>query len=299
MSEKIYGWLFRLYPRAFQEEYGAASRQLFHDRWVAERGLVARCRLWWDVLGDLAVSIPREYRRPSSPKPVTGYRLSEEAVDAMRKYSLFPLYLALLGALTMGWLGDAPHLPLLIGYLLAAVPLTARHLLHRGHARRHLLSLELFLERDRIERKQPGYDLNLQRNEITRIFEAEGGLVVSGPDRKMIWIPRRLNGFEQVREHLAGWMSIETPEPPEHALRVKPRYAVSFLVPSFISALLVRSPGWSLMLGLLSGTGLLVMFRAALRRPTGVPRVKLPPVLIMLGLIAALIVKNILVFRQQ
>ena len=38
MSERIYGWLLRLYPRAFQEEYGAASRQLIRDRWNAERG---------------------------------------------------------------------------------------------------------------------------------------------------------------------------------------------------------------------------------------------------------------------
>jgi len=291
MSERVYRWLIRLYPRAFQEEYGAASRQLFRDRWNTERSFLARCRLWFDVLGDLAISIPREYRRPVSPKPVSGYRLSEAAVDAMPQHSLVPPFLALLTALIMGWLGDAPHVPLFIGYALLALPLTGGPLWHKRTARRHLLSLELFLEPDRIERKQAGCDLTLERSEIARIFEGAGGLIVSGPDRKMIWVPRRLNRYEQVREHLAAWMPIETPEPPEHALRVKPRYAVSFLVPSYVSAVLVRSPVWSVGLTLPAAIGLLVLSRAALRRPF-----KLPPVLIMFGPLAVLIVKNVLLF---
>jgi hypothetical protein len=108
MSEKIYDWLLRLYPRAFREEYGAAARQLFHDRWNAEHGFLARWLLWWDVLGDLAVSIPREYRRPPSRKPVLGYRLSEEAVDSMPKHSLPAIYLSLVAGFTIGMAGRRP-----------------------------------------------------------------------------------------------------------------------------------------------------------------------------------------------
>jgi hypothetical protein len=63
MSEKIYAWLLRLYPSRFREEYGEAALELFRDRASDERGFLARLRLWLDLVRDLAVSIPREYRR--------------------------------------------------------------------------------------------------------------------------------------------------------------------------------------------------------------------------------------------
>jgi hypothetical protein len=63
MSEKIYAWLLRLYPCRFREEYGEAALELFRDRARDERGFFARLRLWLDLVRDLAVSIPREYRR--------------------------------------------------------------------------------------------------------------------------------------------------------------------------------------------------------------------------------------------
>lgn len=62
MSEKIYAWLLRLYPSRFREEYGDAALELFRDRANDERGFFRRLRLWLDLLSDLAVSIPREYR---------------------------------------------------------------------------------------------------------------------------------------------------------------------------------------------------------------------------------------------
>jgi hypothetical protein len=85
MSEKVYIWLLKLYPAAFRAEYSAAALQLFRDRLHAERGLLARCRLWFDLIADLAVSIPREYGRGGrQADPHTGgYRLSEEAIAAM------------------------------------------------------------------------------------------------------------------------------------------------------------------------------------------------------------------------
>jgi len=61
MSEKIYAWLLRLYPSQFREAYGEEALQLFRDRSRDERGLLLRLRLWADLLGDLALSVPREY----------------------------------------------------------------------------------------------------------------------------------------------------------------------------------------------------------------------------------------------
>ncbi|HKW35473.1 MAG TPA: S41 family peptidase [Candidatus Acidoferrum sp.] len=61
MSEKIYGWLLRLYPSPFREAYGEEALQLFRDRSREETGFLLRLRLWTDLLSDLAVSVPREY----------------------------------------------------------------------------------------------------------------------------------------------------------------------------------------------------------------------------------------------
>jgi hypothetical protein len=62
MSEKIYGWLLRLYPPRFRERYGEEALQLFRDRAGDETGFLRRLRLWLDLLADLAVSVPREHR---------------------------------------------------------------------------------------------------------------------------------------------------------------------------------------------------------------------------------------------
>jgi len=63
MSEKIYGWLLRLYPSRFRETYGEEALQFFRDRARGERGFVPRLRLWFDLLADFALSMPREYFR--------------------------------------------------------------------------------------------------------------------------------------------------------------------------------------------------------------------------------------------
>lgn len=61
MSEKICAWLLRLYPSRFRKAYGQEALQLIRDRCRDERGLLPRLRLWLDLLGDLALSVPREY----------------------------------------------------------------------------------------------------------------------------------------------------------------------------------------------------------------------------------------------
>lgn len=62
MSEKIYAWLLRLFPSHFREAYGNEALQLFRDRARDEKGFLPRLRLWLDLLADLAISLPREYR---------------------------------------------------------------------------------------------------------------------------------------------------------------------------------------------------------------------------------------------
>jgi Peptidase family S41/N-terminal domain of Peptidase_S41 in eukaryotic IRBP len=62
MSEKIYACLLRLFPSHFRESYGDEALQLFRDRARDEKGFFPRLRLWLDLLADLAISLPRQYR---------------------------------------------------------------------------------------------------------------------------------------------------------------------------------------------------------------------------------------------
>jgi hypothetical protein len=61
MFEKIYALLLRFFPSHFRKEYGEESLQLFRDRARDEKGFIPRLRLWFDLLADLAISVPREY----------------------------------------------------------------------------------------------------------------------------------------------------------------------------------------------------------------------------------------------
>ncbi len=62
MLERIYFWLLRLYPAAFQKAFGNDALQLVRDRLRDERGFIARVRLCRDLVTDLAISVPREFR---------------------------------------------------------------------------------------------------------------------------------------------------------------------------------------------------------------------------------------------
>jgi hypothetical protein len=62
MSEKLYALLFRLYPSKFRDAYAQEAMQLFRDRSRDEHGFVATVRFWFDLLLDLCISLPREYR---------------------------------------------------------------------------------------------------------------------------------------------------------------------------------------------------------------------------------------------
>jgi hypothetical protein len=61
MSEKIYAFLLRLFPSHFRKAYGEEALQLFRDRTRDEKGFFPSLRLWFDLLADLAISVPREY----------------------------------------------------------------------------------------------------------------------------------------------------------------------------------------------------------------------------------------------
>src|SRR5882672_933127 len=119
MSEKIYALLLRIYPARFRQTYGDAALHLFRDRLRDERGFVPRLRLWLDLIGDLVVSVPREYRKApqalvaapvaQSPREMLSFRVLHD--DPPRPEAIFfasLLSLAAVGAfaIAVGHAGD-------------------------------------------------------------------------------------------------------------------------------------------------------------------------------------------------
>jgi hypothetical protein len=254
MSEKIYGWLLKLYPARFRETYGASAMQLFRDRLHAERGLMRRFRFWLDLIADLAKSIPHEYRRQNSTEPdLPGYRLSEAAVASMSKRTVvtptlsFCVFLVL--GLAAGWLGNSHRLLLLAAY----IPLTILGMMRFsaiGRFKKRWRNYELIMETDRVLQRLHGQDLTVLRSEVGRIIESPQGLRVVGglvPRVRAIVVPADLSGYQQVRELLSQWMPIT--QQPELWLS-DPRPLLGCILALLPATLMVRSLAWFLTLTL-------------------------------------------------
>jgi hypothetical protein len=99
MSEKIYAWLLRLYPPQFREAYSEEALQLFRDRARDEKGFLPGLRLWLDLLADLAISIPREYR---SVQPALIGGPTQQRLDGLPSFYVLERELPPLGALLFG-----------------------------------------------------------------------------------------------------------------------------------------------------------------------------------------------------
>src|SRR6266480_1872340 len=83
MSEKIYAWLLRLFPSRFREAYGEEALQLVRDRCCDEKGILLRLRPWLDMLGVLALSVPRAYFRVQPELTSYAAHLRSEGVPSL------------------------------------------------------------------------------------------------------------------------------------------------------------------------------------------------------------------------
>jgi hypothetical protein len=79
MSEKLFRLLLCLYPSHFQKAYGDEAVQLLRDRSRDEKGVFPSLRLWFDLLGDLVVTIPRLYFQPPPTAIVAAPQVLAEA----------------------------------------------------------------------------------------------------------------------------------------------------------------------------------------------------------------------------
>jgi Peptidase family S41 len=110
MSEKIYAFLLRLYPAAFRKMYGEDVMQLVRDRLRDETGFVNRLRLWSDLVVDLAMSLPSEYRnaqpilsatQSSSDGVPVFHVLEERPIGPGTLFAAVICFLAVLGTLSL------------------------------------------------------------------------------------------------------------------------------------------------------------------------------------------------------
>jgi hypothetical protein len=294
MSEKIYIWLLKLYPAAFREEYGVAAVQLFRDRLLAERGVLARCRLWFDLIVDLAVSIPREYgRRGRHIEPQPGvYRFSEEAIAARmnawksRLTVMLYFYTAVLLGAGIGWVGGASHLPLLATYGLLAAFGTVQYYRRTSNFKRFNRGYELIVETARVQQKYAGgQSVTVFKGEVTGLIDCDRGLgILTGQRRPAIMVPCGLSGYEEVREHLASWMPIVRSDyrPYEGRRTSRLDYAAeSLILVTYVPAVLVRSEHWFLPLALISAAWLYTATRRQRRERRWMKGVVIPLVVIV------------------
>ena len=141
MSEKIYGWLLKLYPVRFREEYAASMLQLFRDRLQAEQGGFRQLRFLLDMMIDLSyLHSTRASAATCSAPALEGLRLSEEAVTSMTKRrAILPavcVCVFVLVGFTAGWLGNSERVLLSLLVALVVSPVI-RTMLASPRWRRH------------------------------------------------------------------------------------------------------------------------------------------------------------------
>jgi hypothetical protein len=271
MSEKLDGWLLKLYPARFRGRYGASAMQLFRDRLRAERGFFRRLRFWFDVVADLAVSVPREYWRQSPAEANSGgHGLPEEAVSAMCRQRIvvpavvFYVFVAL-GFIT-GLLGNSERVLLCVAYLLLAI-LGMEQFLNIGKFKERWRSNAVILGTDRIQERYFGHDFTILRIEVARIIEGSQGLLIITrvvSRQRTILVPAGMTGYQEVRQRLSEWTPITWR--PELWLS-DPKPVLGCLLALIPAMLLVRSRPWIFIVSLIYYPMILLVIVMNVTRP--------------------------------
>ncbi len=108
MSEKIYALLLHLFPSRFRQAYGEEALRLVRDRMGDERGVWRRLRLWVDLLGDLAISAPRQHSLAKSMLAAVPAQANVSGVPSFQILEEEPIRVGTLvvaGLLAVGVLG--------------------------------------------------------------------------------------------------------------------------------------------------------------------------------------------------
>ena len=85
MSEKLIALLLRLYPSGFRTAYGEEALQLIRERVRHERGIIARLRLWFDLLTDLGMMMFRGFEDAHA-----GFASASANADGVPSFQILP-----------------------------------------------------------------------------------------------------------------------------------------------------------------------------------------------------------------
>jgi hypothetical protein len=91
MFEKVYTRLLRLYPSPFRKQYADEALQLLRDRHRDETGFFKRARLLWDLVVDVFVSLPQEYRNSDAVRDEPTLSASAEGIPSFMVLEKEPL----------------------------------------------------------------------------------------------------------------------------------------------------------------------------------------------------------------
>jgi hypothetical protein len=107
-------------------------------------------------------------------------------------------------------------------------------------------TLEVVIEAERIQQNRCGRELILSRAAVTEILvEEDHGLILLTSGANAMFIPSRLNGYEEIREHLNHWMPLKRHVAPNGANTLLltsgalPLHAAMLLVPVGVGFLLL------------------------------------------------------------
>jgi hypothetical protein len=208
MSERVYAWLLRLYPRAFRERYAQEMMRTFRDRLRHEPTV----RLWIDVLKDAVVSIPHRHWvqdphpifPPSSAPLRAAYAVVAQSmlVGGALAGMMVPVAAVMAFELPGPWRA-AGLVPVCLALYLT--PWSLRRARRASHI---VKSYQADTTPDSVTISAAGLaPLTLQRSEIVglHLFEHVGLRIQAADPARDLWVPTRTSTFAAVSEHVSGW----------------------------------------------------------------------------------------------
>lgn len=253
MPDRLFALLLRLYPRAFRERYAGEMTRVFRERLRDEPAI----RVWFDVLRDAAVSIPRQHLQPTHPMPHPIYPPS--AVPMMRTITTRVFLSMLVSGLLVfivGFFGGVaildPAVAVFIstrlpgGWAVPVVLFAIWLLVFRHWWRLNCLIKSTRAEVDSDSIMITGADrapLTLERSDVVGLHEFPRlGLRIetADPDRDL-WVPVAIPSYASVRAAVSDWAPLRVTAFPYFPPR-PPLTSVTLFVLTYAFVLFLPAP---------------------------------------------------------
>jgi nitrogen fixation-related uncharacterized protein len=201
------------------------------------------------------------------------YRLKPEGVEAIlrqMKLTMMAMIVVVFGVFVSTIWRQGGRQPEFLIIIAAALPVVGWLLVRQiKRYRKSWESFQLIVGPDFIRREQAGYPpLEIRREEVRGIFEgARSGLVVRTMQiHKMLFVPKDLEGYEELRAQLQQWRPLEPATQQRLYWLVTAGAALAFVLAHFGTQYL-KDPGLLILLHLIAAIGFLWTFVEMRRSP--------------------------------